>query len=400
MRVRTNISALVSGAIISAVLSVVMVGAGEAPHAVTDPGLKVTQMQRDDRLPTFHRVGAEGVAPSPSQAVAPAPAPSTPPTPASPPRPKFDAYVVQGLLGALIYISLFTLGHLGLRRANVAGRWPYAGIGGACALVAVAVQTHPQAWQNLVTKGIVSEYLLVPAVAGAILGFIYHWRSGLEAESDDPAVLEAIVKSAAPTGSEVADSAAAAKVSGDGSLIDTGDLEYFAGPLRVRTSLPLMFVAALLSAGAFGLVQALFGTGNEFLWRISGAPHPNLNEAFGASLSYGLGMAALVTLGTALPFTFVVFVGHMAVRALNRTSYAAYVAVGLSAPILVGLFLGVMGVLVGLMAILPLMIAMGTYRSMAGLEPKPVKEDIMVKDRRDLVGADHARRQYGRLIKS
>ena len=28
------------------------------------------------------------------------------------------------------------------------------------------------------------------------------------------------------------------------------------------------------------------------------------------------------------------------------------------------------------------------------------EEDIMVKDRRDLVGADHARRQFGRLIKN
>ena len=398
MRVRTNVSALVSGAVISAVLSVVMVGAGEAPRAATDTGLKVTQMQRDERLPTFHRVGADDTTSAPVQQIAPAAAAE--PAPAAPAGPKLDAYVVQGLLGALIYISLFVLGHLGLRRANVGGRWPYAGLGGACALVAVAVQTPAQAWQNLMKMGVMSEYLAVPAVAGAILGFIYHWRSGLEAENDDPAALEAIVKgSAAPVG-DGPTPVGAAKVSGDGALIDTGEVEYFAGPLQVRTSLPLMFVAALLSAGAFGLVQALFGTGNEFLWRMSGAPHPNLNEAFGQSLWLQLKIASLLSFMSALPFTFVVFLGHMAVRALNRTSYAAYMAVGLCAPVLLGLFLGVMGVLVGLMAILPLVMAMSAYRSMAGLEPKPVKEDIMVKDRRDLVGADHARRQFGRLIKN
>jgi len=397
MRVRTNISALVSGAVISAVLSVVMVGAGEAPRAVAGPAVKVTQMQRDDRLPTFHRVGEEASTPSPAQAVAPDPAPSMA---AQPSGPKLDAYVIQGLLGALIYISLFVLGHLGLRRAAIAGRWPYAGLGSACALVAIAAQTPGQGWQNLMKTGILSEYLAIAAVAGAILGFIYHWRSGLEAENDDPAALEAIVNGAKATVGETAAAEGAAKVSGDGSLVDTGETEYFAGPLQVRTSLPLMFVAALLSAGAFGLVQALFGTGNEFLWRISGAPHPNLNEAFGQSLWLQLKVTSLLSFMSALPFTFVVFLGHMAVRALNRTSYAAYMAVGLCAPVLLGLFLGVMGLLVGLMAILPLMMAMCAYRSMAGLEPKPVKEDIMVKDRRDLVGADHARRQYGRLIKS
>jgi hypothetical protein len=395
MRVRTNVGALVSGAIISAVLTVVMVGAGQAPQ-VAVPVVKVTQMQRDDRLPTFHRVGEEGTLPPIPRDNMPAPGAAA----ADPPGPKLDAFVIQGLIGALVYIGLFVLGHFGLRRAAIGGRWPYAAAGGVSALVAIVVQTPPQAWQNLITKGIVSEYLLVPAVTGLILGFIYHWRSGLEAEGDDPAVLEAIVKGAAPTVGVSAASGEAAKVSGDGALVDTGETEYFAGPLQVRTSLPLMFVAALLSAGAFGLVQALFGTGNEFLWRISGAPHPNLNEALGQSLWLQLKVTSLLSFMSALPFTFVVFVGHMAVRALNRTSYAAYMAVGLCAPVLLGLFLGLTGLLVGLMAILPLIMAMCAYRSMAGLEPKPVKEDIMVKDRRDLVGADHARRQFGRLIKS
>jgi hypothetical protein len=40
------------------------------------------------------------------------------------------------------------------------------------------------------------------------------------------------------------------------------------------------------------------------------------------------------------------------------------------------------------------------YRSYAGLEPKHVAEDIMVHDRRHLVGANHARRRYGRVIAS
>jgi hypothetical protein len=46
----------------------------------------------------------------------------------------------------------------------------------------------------------------------------------------------------------------------------------------------------------------------------------------------------------------------------------------------------------------PCAIAMLIYRNLAGLEPKPVAEDILVNDRRHLVGSDHARRRYGRVI--
>jgi hypothetical protein len=48
----------------------------------------------------------------------------------------------------------------------------------------------------------------------------------------------------------------------------------------------------------------------------------------------------------------------------------------------------------------PTAIAMSVYRNMAGVEPKPVKEDILVRDRRHLVGAQHPRRQYGRVVKA
>jgi hypothetical protein len=46
----------------------------------------------------------------------------------------------------------------------------------------------------------------------------------------------------------------------------------------------------------------------------------------------------------------------------------------------------------------PSAIAMVIYRRLAGLEPKPIHEDIEVRDRRSLVGAQHARRRYGRIV--
>ena len=65
-----------------------------------------------------------------------------------------------------------------------------------------------------------------------------------------------------------------------------------------------------------------------------------------------------------------------------------------------GFWFGPVLLLGSLLLAVPTAIAMVVYRNMAGLEPKPVKEDVIVGDRRNLVGADHARRRYGRVVKA
>ena len=90
---------------------------------------------------------------------------------------------------------------------------------------------------------------------------------------------------------------------------------------------------------------------------------------------------------------------HLAARGLNKISYMSYFVIGLLVPIPASLIAGLNGLYIGLIAAVPVAITMAVYRNMAGLEPVPVKEDIIVSDQRSLVGANHARRQFGRVIK-
>ncbi|MDB5422777.1 MAG: hypothetical protein JWQ29_193 [Phenylobacterium sp.] len=408
MRVRTDVGALVAGAILAAVLSLVAVGDGSPPRAPAGPRVTVSQMQRDDSLPVFHRV-PQGGEPRVQQEIAPPVVPDPPPAPkaAAPPpadaKPPFklDAYVFQGLRGGLTYIALFFLLHLGLRKGRVGGRWPYVGIGAVSALASVASQTPLLVWPRLAADGRLSEYLGIVAVFGAIMGFLYCWRAGLEAEGDDPALLDKTLKGVAgePAPDDLAGVSSA--ISEDGSLVDTGQTEYFSGPLQVRTSLPVMFVAALVSSGFYGLAHMLFGIAGEMDMRLKPGLQQPIHDALGLAVQSQLHTIVIMGMMAPVPFTIVILLGHLILRAMDRTSYKAYVVAGACAPFLLVLVLGpVLGALMGLAAIVPLVISMCVYRSMAGLEPKAVKEDIMVRDRRNLVGANHVRRQFGRVVKS
>lgn len=393
MRVKTNGGALASAAILAAALTFVTVGDGSTPKPITDSAagtqgpvsVTLKPMQPDPRMGVFQPEGRE------------APPELAPPPPAPDPQPEVlravsspDRLVLQALRGALTYLLLFVPGHLLLRRFGVGGRWAYAGLGAACALVCVASQTPLQGWRNLIVNGNLTYYLAIPLIAGLIMGFLYQWRAGLEAEGDDPALLEATLNGERGQGS----------ISRDGALVDTGEAEYFEGPLQVRTTYPVAFVAALLSSGLFGLITMAVGIPAEIsAWMASGQ---NLPMAQMVALAIQAQFHVILLMGfmAPVPFAALVMLGQVILRTTGRTSYGAYVLTGAAAPLALTLLLGPMGFLIGLRAVLPMAVAMAVYRSMAGLEPKRVKEDILVRDRRDLVGADHARRRYGRVIKA
>ena len=392
MRVRTNGGALAAGAVLAAVLTFVTVGDGSSPKPVTKGSMQATPppesglkpMQPDPRLPVFHREGE-----------APPEPPGPPPPPPEPQREILeavsspDALVFQALRGALTYLAVFVLGHLTLRRFGIGGRWAYAGLGMATALVCVASQTPLQGWRNLIVLGNLSYFLAIPIFAGLIMGFTYRWRAGLEADGDDPALLEATL-AAAPT-----DAAAA-----EAALVDTGAAEYFSGPVQVRTTFPVAFVAALLSSGLFGLISMAFAIPAEVQgWMASGQQMP-LNKMVALAIQSQLHVIFLMGLMAPVPFAALVMLGHVILRAMGKTSYRAYLVTGATAPLLLTLLLGPVGFLLGLRAAVPMAVAMCVYRSMAGLEPKAVKEDIEVRDRRNLVAADHPRRRYSRIIKA
>lgn len=394
MRVKTNGGALVSAAILAAVLTLVTVGDGSPPKPVTDPTARpagpatatLKPMQPNPSLGVFQPEGRN--------------APPQPPPPPPAPKPEVlravtspDRLVLQGVRGALTYLLVFVTGHLALRRFGVGGRWAYAGLGAAAALICVASHTPLQGWRNLMVMGSLSYFLGIPLVAGLIMGFVYQWRAGLEADGDDPALLEAILRGEGE--------APEAVVSPDGSLVDTGQAEYFHGPLQVRTTFPVALVAALLSSGLFGLVAMAVGVPAEVrAWMASGQDLP-MAQMVALAIQAKLHVIFIMGAMAPVPFAALVMLGQVTLRALGRTTYGAYLAAGaIAPPLLLTLLLGPMGFLLGLQAAAPMALAMCVYRNMAGMEPKRVKEDILVRDRRDLVGADHARRRFGRVIKA
>ena len=105
-------------------------------------------------------------------------------------------------------------------------------------------------------------------------------------------------------------------------------------------------------------------------------------------------MAMLMT----LPLAATIYIGHMIARLRDKTSYQDYFIIGLMVPPILGIFLLFAFFFLGLAAALPCALAMAIYRKYAGLEPKPVHEDIEVNDRRNLGGDNNPRRQYGRVI--
>lgn len=313
-------------------------------------------------------------------------------------RSSLDAYTWTALRGALVYTILFTLLHFGLRRRRIAGRPAYAAIGSAAALACVCSLCGPHTWRYVLHSGRISAIASVALAAGAVMGFLYQWRAGLEAADDDPARLAALLSQQAgpmPDGAPPVDT-----IQPDRALADTGSTEYFAGPLQVRTSLPVAFIATLVASGAYALVRGLFGMAGDLSYAVkNGSPLP-WDETLATAALGQLGPVALTVLLTVAPFTFVVLLAHSLLKSWSKSSQAVYIVAGLMAPLAMLLALGPAGLLLGLQAAVPLALSMSTYRAMAGLEPKPVQEDVRVGDRRHLVGFDHVRRRYGRVVKA
>lgn len=375
MRIKTNVGALVTGTILAGVLTLVATGDGSTPSQQ-----ELARQVPSQVHPLPRSVDINGV-PTLSEA------------PALPPAVKVDAYVLQGLRGALVYIALFVGMHFALRRGQIGHRWAYAGAGCLAAILSVAGATPGAGWRLMVERGNLSLFLVVVAVGGAVIGFLYSWRAGLEADGDDPARLEQALNS------RVAAAAGAAEPPEEEVLIDTGDAEYFSGPVQVRTSLPVAFVAALLSAGCLGLVKILVGGWGELMTRLPALSDQTLQQNIFGSFYSQFGTLVFVSMAF-LPVTVMVLISHMVARAWGKSSPLAYLGIGAASAPVIGILAGPTGVLIGLIASIPVAIAMVIYRNMAGLEPKAVKEDILLNDRRNLVGEGHARRRFGRLVKN
>ena len=102
-----------------------------------------------------------------------------------------------------------------------------------------------------------------------------------------------------------------------------------------------------------------------------------------------------------VPVMFVsILAGHYVARGFKRTDYGAYFGLGLVAPIAIALFSMFVLAPIALALAVANGVAMVLYRNLAGLEPVPVREDILAARERDLVAADHPRRAFGRVVRT
>ncbi|GAA0644125.1 hypothetical protein [Brevundimonas lenta] len=300
-----------------------------------------------------------------------------------------DALLFSCLRGGLAFGGAFVVGHLFLRRAKLGNRALYAGLGGLALALAYATQMRAVDLAAIAAQGMIAYFFILPTLVGAGMGFLYAFKAGWEIGDDSPeALVEAL--QTPPEGTEGASEAA---------VVRAGETEYFTGPLQVRTSLPLMLLAATLSAGIAAGVQAVLMLGYEASLLTDRSNASVIDHTAEMSLGVGL-QAAFMILIAVIPVTLSILVGHFIARGLKTHAHWAYFAIGLLAPVVLALVsLGAL-LMLGVMIALPTALGLLFYRSFAGLEPVPVREDIRVGDTRALIPADHPRRQFGRIIRS
>lgn len=305
-------------------------------------------------------------------------------------EPNLDALILSCLAGGLVFTVALFVGHLILHRLRVGQRWAYVLLGAVALTGAYASQMPPSDLVSVAAQGLIFYFFTLPAITGAVFGFIYAWRAGWEPEREHPDVLaEALARKQ----DGIADAAP------QPALIETEEARYFHGPLQVRTSFILMFLAALLSAFLGAAVRALITMGVEASYSPDRSNARVLDHAIEMSLGVGMEMFFLILVGV-IPIFLCLIGGHFVARGMKTTAAWAYFGIGLLTPVVLALFsFGLLLVLAG-MILLPTAVAMVMYRQFAGLEPVPVREDILVDDERHLVSADHPRRRYSRVLKA
>jgi hypothetical protein len=321
-----------------------------------------------------------------------------------------DAVLLTILKGGIVFAVIFTTGHLVLRHLGIIKPWAYAALGTVCALPLFVLHLASGTFEQLAATGNLSTGLFIPACIGAAIGLAYRKSAGVDGVAEDLDGMNAAYRRLATAGAGETETgshgrpdraqAATAKTpaTADGAFVHEGT-EYFAGPLRVRTSLLSLIGASILGGVLSAILQGILDLRSYMhdLERLSKSIHPgNLIDVLVSDLV----ARGAIALFTGMPVLILIAIAHFALRSMSKTGYLAYGVGGLlAAPVMALVTFGAAGPLV-LLATLPTVVGAVLYRKFAGLEPLPVAEDVIARNRRDLVGADHARRKAGRVIAS
>jgi hypothetical protein len=263
-------------------------------------------------------------------------------------------------------------GHIVLRQWTISSRLAYGLMGGimAAASYAIAIRNHIQLAApgdgTVVTMG------LLPTIAGMIGGFLYGQFAGLSP----------VVRAA---GAPVAANAPA-----------TPPPMVFDGPVRVRTSVAGIAIAALMPS-----VLATLLPYTLLPLLMNGFADKSTAHIFAAVIPAQTFLVMLVI--SVIPATIFMICVHHVARAMDRRRAWEYAAIGGVAAFGFALLLAFVA---PLLAVLTMPAAfcgavMGAlYRRFAGLEPLPLPEAVIATDPNALVGTDHPSRHQHSVILS
>jgi len=262
-------------------------------------------------------------------------------------------------------------GHIALRQWTISSRLAYGLMGGVMAAVSygIAIRNHIQLAAP--GDGTVVTIGLLPTIAGMIGGFLYGQFAGLSPVARATGVASSADAPAAPP-----------------PIV-------FDGPVRVRTSVAGVAIAALIPTV---LATLLPYTLVPFL--MNGFADKSTAQIFAAVIPAQTFMVMMVI--SVIPSSIFMLCVHHVARAMSRRSAWEYAAIGGVAAFACVLLLVLV---VPLFAALLVPAAccgaiMGAlYRRFAGLEPVPLPEAVIAIDPNALVGADHpSRRQHGVIL--
>ncbi len=299
-----------------------------------------------------------------------------------------DQLVLGVAIPALIFAAIFGFGHYFLRYRSQNARLVYSLLGVVALLTATAVVMPAELYSAAAEDGVISIFIGMTALVGSLIGFLHVRSAGRVHDEDEIAQVEAAT--APKEGS--AETPENARL----GLVETGSDGFFDGPLQVVSSWSAAVTAALVGGIAHtfytGFVMLAFSDG--FGGRNSRLAEQFMSGEILSSIVFGLVFSILICLFFLPPAVFGL---NKLLTSRGWTKMSTYLIAGAVAPLAVGLMMLGIGIFVTHWFILPLCVAMGIYRHLAGLEPASLPEDIEVRDRRTLVGEDHVRRRLHRI---
>lgn len=261
-------------------------------------------------------------------------------------------------------------GHILLRQWTISSRLAYGLMGGVMAAISYAIAMRNHIQLAAPGDGTVVTIGLLPTIAGMIGGFLYGQFAGLSPVA--PA-----------TGAAAAGAAA------------TPPPIVFDGPVRVRTSVAAIAIAALM--------PTVFATLLPYTLMpllMHGFADKSTAHIFAAVIPAQTFMVMMVI--SVIPSCIFMLCVHHVARAMNRRSAWEYAAIG---------GVAAFGCVLLLVLVTPIFAALlvpaaaggaimgALYRRFAGLEPVPLPEAVIVADPNTLVGADHpSRHQHGVIL--